>query len=471
MRSRQTLNLSLLTLALFCSGLQAQGKPPALPDAPAAKNPLAGAQAGKGTGKDAPTPAPSATGNPHLLTRQEAERIALANNPAIHISQLLAKVQHQVVRERRADALPDLTGNLTVVGAKEDSRFSSGSLTSSALFNHAGEGVELRQLITDFGRTSNLIASAKLQEKSRVANAVASRDDIVLATDQVFYQTIEAQATLKVAIQTVEARQTLTDQVSALAASKLRSTLDLSFAQVNLSQAQLLQLDAQDNLGSAKAALSDVLGFDTPMDYELVDDSDNLPPLSPDSDGLIVQAIANRPDLQSLIYSEQAAQKFSKAQHRQLFPTLSALGVVGQTPIGSPQYFTTDWYGAVGANLSIPIFNGFRFTAQASEAALEAREASEQTRALRDQVVRDVRIAWLNANTALQRVTVTAQLLTESSTALDLASTRYKFGLSSIVELSQAQLQETEAAISNARARAQYNMTIAALNFQIGVQP
>ncbi len=461
------MNLSLLTVALFCSGLHAHASPSALPDAPPAKNPPA-QTTGPAASQTTPTPS---TGNSQLLTRQQAEQIALTNNPAIHISQLLAKVQHQFVRERRADELPNFTGNLTVVGANSGSRRSTGSLDASRLLNHAGEGVALRQLITDFGRTANLIASAKLQEKARLADAEASREEIVLATDQVFYQTLEAQATLKVAMQTVAARQTLTDQVSALAASKLRSDLDLSFAQVNLSQAQLLQLDAQDNLDSAKAALSAVLGFDTQMDYELIDDSIALPPLPPDSGALIAQAIANRPDLQSLNYSERAEQKFSKAQHEQLLPTITALGEVGQTPIGSPQFFTSNWYGAVGANLSIPIFDGFRFRAQAAEAKLQAQAASEQTRALRDQVVRDVRIAWLNANTSLQRVTVTAALLQESNTALDLASTRYKFGLSSIVELSQAQLQQTEAAISNASARAQYDLTISALNFQIGVHP
>lgn len=467
MRSRRTINVSLLTVALFCSGLHAHSIPSVLPNAPSAKTPPAQTS---GPAPSQPTSS-SSTGNPQLLTRQQAEQIALTNNPAVHISQLLAKVQHQFVRERRADELPTFNGNATVVGANNASRISSGSLAASRLLNHAGEGVELRQLVTDFGRTANLIASAKLQEKARLADAEASREEIVLATDQVFYQTLEAQATLKVAMQTVAARQTLTDQVSALAASKLRSDLDLSFAQVNLSQAQLLQLDAQDNLDSAKAAFSAVLGFDKQMDYELVDDSNPLPPLPPDFGALIAQAMANRPDLQSLTYSERAAQKFSKAQRDQLLPTISALGEVGQTPYGTPQYFISTWYGAVGANLSIPIFDGFRFRAQAAESKLQAQAASEQTRALRDQVARDVRIAWLNANTSLQRVTVTAALLKESNTALDLASTRYKFGLSSIVELSQAQLQQTEAAISNARAREQYDLTIAALNFQIGLHP
>jgi outer membrane protein len=207
------------------------------------------------------------------------------------------------------------------------------------------------------------------------------------------------------------------------------------------------------------------------MNFQLVDDVGPLPSLPPDPETLIAEAIQNRPDLQSLKFSEQAAQKFSNAQHEQLLPTISALGVVGGTPVGSPEFFTTTWYGAVGGNVSIPIFNGFRLTAQASEAALEAQSASEQTRALRNQVVSDVRAAWLNANTAMQRVTVTTELLKQANTALDLAKTRYDLGLSSIVELSQAELQQTEAAIGNANARSQYNFAISTIRFQTGVQP
>ena len=414
----------------------------------------------------------SSANGPALLTRQQAEQIALANNPRIHISQLLAKVQHQVVRERRADELPNLNGELTVVGANEASRISSGSLTASRLLQHAGMGVQLSQLITDFGHTRNLVASAKLQEKASLADAEASREDIVLATDQVFFATLEAQATLRVAQQTVAARQSLADQVSALTAAKLKSDLDLSFVQVNLSQAKLLQLDAQNNLDAAKAALSEVLGYDKQTDYQLVEDNAGvLPVLPPDPLPLITTALDNRPDLQSLHFSEQAAQKFSRAQHEQLLPTISALGVVGATPIGSSQYFTSNWYGAVGANMNVPIFNGFRYHSQAAEAALQSQAASERTRALRDQVVRDVRTAWLNANTALQRVTVTGELLKQANLALDLAQTRYQLGLSSIVELSQAQLQQTQAAIGNANARSQYGFAIADLQFQMGVRP
>jgi outer membrane protein len=82
-----------------------------------------------------------------------------------------------------------------------------------------------------------------------------------------------------------------------------------------------------------------------------------------------------------------------------------------------------------------------------------------------------VKTAWLAANTARQRMSVTAELLKQASTALDLAQTRYQLGLSSIVELSQAQLQQTQAQIDEANARFEYEADLAALRFQSGSQP
>jgi outer membrane protein len=97
--------------------------------------------------------------------------------------------------------------------------------------------------------------------------------------------------------------------------------------------------------------------------------------------------------------------------------------------------------------------------------------SDEQSRVLVDRIARDVRTAWLAVNTAQQRMTVTAEFLKEANTALDLADTRYRLGLSSIVELSQAQLQQTQAQIADANARFEYEADLAALRFQTGSQP
>jgi outer membrane protein len=233
----------------------------------------------------------------------------------------------------------------------------------------------------------------------------------------------------------------------------------------------LLALDAQNNADSTMAALDAVLGLDHQVTFELIDDGPGILQPPPDVDQLIQESLKQRPDLQATQYSEQAAVKFSRAERDQLFPSIATSGTVGTVPIRPDQYYLTNWWGAIGVNINIPIFNGFRYTAQAKEASLRAQAASEQTRDLRDRIVRDVKTAWLAANTSYQKVSVTEELLQEADLGLRLAKTRYEMGLSSIVELSQAEYQETDAAIGNANAQYQYRMALATLNYQVGSVP
>jgi outer membrane protein len=78
-------------------------------------------------------------------------------------------------------------------------------------------------------------------------------------------------------------------------------------------------------------------------------------------------------------------------------------------------------------------------------------------------------VAFLNASTAWQRLSVTAELLNQASLSRDLAQSRYDLGLSSIVELSQAQLNLTSAQIANAQSRFDYALQRAVLDYQAGV--
>ena len=398
------------------------------------------------------------------LTRLQAEEMAIKNNPRISVSRLLALAQHQVVRESRAAELPTATGSITAMDANDGSRVSAGSLTASRLFEHAAAGGGATQLITDFGRTRNLVASSKLQEKAQNANVLATTEDIVAATDQAFYNALQAQALLRVAGQNVETRQTTETQVNQMTKNNLKSTLDLSFADVNLSQAKLLLLDARNNDDSTMAALDAVLGLDRRVVYQLEDDTTPLQPPPQDAEPLIQLALRQRPDLQALNYDQQAAVKFSHAQRDQMFPTISAAGTAGSVPIRPGEYYTSNWWGGIGVNMNIPIFNGFLYEAEAKEAAIRAQASSERSRDLRDQIVRDVRTSWLAATTAFQRVSVTAELLQQANRAFTLAQTRYQLGLSSIVELSQAQFQQTDAAIGSANAQYQYRLALATLN-------
>jgi outer membrane protein len=405
------------------------------------------------------------------LTQSDAEMLAIKNNPRVSVARLFALAQHQVVREARSAQLPTGEASITAEEAEDASRISAGTLTASRLFTHAGGGGSFTQLITDFGRTHNLVATSKLQEKAQDANALATAEDIVLAADQAFFNALQAQALLKVADQNVSTRMTTQTQVNQMTNNKLKSTLDLSFANVTLSQARVLQLDARNNADSTMAALDAVLGLDRQVTYDLIEDNSPLTAPPTDPDQLLQLALKQRPDLQALSYSQQAAVKFSHAERDQKLPTISAAGTAGSVPIRPAQYYLSNWWGGIGVNMNIPIFNGFLYSAQAKEASIRAEAASEQSRDLRDRIVRDVRTAWLAATTAYQRVAVTEELLKEANLALSLAQTRYQLGLSSIVELSQAQYQQTDAAIGNTDARYQYRLALATLNYQTGAKP
>jgi outer membrane protein len=434
----------------------------ALPSAPAPNINLSSQASASG---------PASSGSQMSLTRVQAEQTALRNNPRVTVSQLLALAQHQVVREAGSAELPTANGAITAEKTLEASRISAGSLTASRLFTHAGAGGNFTQLITDFGRTHNLVLTRKLEEKAANASALATREEIVLAADQAFFDALTAQAVLQVARQTVKARQATQTQVNQMAQNKLKSTLDLSFANVNLSQSQLLQLDAQNNSDATMAALDAVLGLDHEVTYQLIDDSTQNSAPPPAFEPLIQTALAQRPDLQSLSFGEQSAQKFARAQWDQRLPSITAAGTVGTVPIRVDQYYTNNWWGGIGVNMNIPIFNGFLYSAEAKEAKYRAQADAERTRDLRDQIVRDVRTAWLQAGTAYQRIGVTAELLKQANMALQLAQTRYQLGLSSIVELSQAQLQQTSAAIDNTNAQYEYRLALATLDYQVGTTP
>ena len=393
------------------------------------------------------------------------------HNPRLTVSRLLALAQEQVVRETRAAELPLVNGNLTGEEARNGSRFGYGSLSSTRLINHAGGGIIFSQLLTDFGRTHNLVASSKLQAAAERSNEAATRNQILLVTDQAFFHVLQSQALLHVAQQTVAARQTVQAQIGGLARNNLRSTLDASFADANVSEAQLLLLDAQSDVAAAAAALDETLGLDHAQDFTLMDDAGAPEPPPPDLAVLTEMALKQRPDLQALAETADAQRKLSRAQEQQKLPTLTALGTVGGDPVRSGQYFLSSWDGGISGNLSIPIFNGFLFSAQSQEASLRAQSTDAEALALRDSIVRDVHSAWLAANTAFARINVSAQLLTQASAALKLAQTRYTLGLASIAELSEAELAQTRANIGFTNAGYAYRSALAALRFQTAGQP
>jgi len=399
------------------------------------------------------------------LTLQEAENIAIQNHPRIQAAQDLALAAKQQVREVQSNYYPLAYGSLTGVEAERNSRIAAGVLNNPIIYDRYANGITVGQLVTDFGRTHELVKSSNLHAQAQEENVVTSRAGVILAVDQAYFAVLKAQSVLQVAQETVKDRQLVADQISVMAQNQLKSDLDVSFANVNLSQARLLLIQAQNDLQLSFAQLSTALGYSDQRTFTLVEEPLLASPL-PDLSQSIARASQNRPELISQRLDVNSANSYATAERDLFFPTLSGVGTAGLTPYR--QDTLASRYAAAGFNVNIPIFNGHLFGARESEAKYRAQAEQQYLRDLQDRIVRDVRAAWLNANSSLERLSVTKELLTQATHALNLAQARYNLGLSSIVELSQAQLNLTQAQIANASATYDYQSQLAALNYAIG---
>ncbi|MCC6395092.1 MAG: TolC family protein [Bryobacterales bacterium] len=408
--------------------------------------------------------------NPPRLTLRQAQAMAVKNHPRIAAAQNRVNFANQQIVINRAAYYPTITGDVTGSQGNNLSRIGAGELSASRLFNRFGQGVIIEQLITDSGRTSNLVASSRLTAQAEAQTSEATRFDVLLRVNRSYFDVLRAQATVKVAEQTVAARQLLSDQVTELARHNLKSQLDVSFAAVNVSEAKLLLLRAQDSVHEALAELNRALGSDQVVDYQLAEEP--LPPAPPSTAGeLVAQAFGNRPEISGLKYSRDAAYRFYNAEKDLSRPTVSAVAVGGflpfiNTPAASP---VPSEYEGIGANVSIPLFNGHLFSARREAAFQRAKEADQRLRDVQQGIARDVRVAWAGANDAYQRIDVTAQFLRQASLGLDLAQGRYNIGLGTIVELTQAQLSLTQAEIENLSAKYDYQTQYSLLQYTLGM--
>jgi len=403
------------------------------------------------------------------LTLQQAEQLAIQNHPQIQAATALASAAQAQRREVRASYYPAATGYISGAEANDTNRIGAGVLNDPRIFPKFAQGFQINQLLTDFGRTHQLVKSATLHAQAQEENVVTSRADVLLQVDRTYYAVLRAQALLRVAQQTVGERQLVSNQVTQMAANQLKSQLDVSFANVDLAQAQLLLIQAQNNLQTSYAELTRALGFADQRTYQLMEPG---PPAGPPTDltALIQQAIMNRPELVSGRLEISSAQSFVTAERNLWFPSITAVGAAGLIPL---HVMTTsagldDQYAAAGFNMTIPIFNGHLFGALRNEAFARFTAQQQNNRDLLDRIVRDVNQAWNDANSGYQRLSVVQQLAEQATLALNLAQARYQLGLSSIVELTQSQLNLTQAQIEQVNATYDYQTQLSVLKFSIG---
>ncbi|MGH9744214.1 MAG: TolC family protein, partial [Candidatus Acidiferrum sp.] len=157
------------------------------------------------------------------LTLNQAEHLAIQNHPLIQAASNLASAAKAQVTEARSAYYPTVYGSLTGVDAENESRIAAGGLNNPIIYDRYANGVTVSQLLTDFGRTHELVKSSDLHAQAQQENVVSTRAEVLLQVDQSYFAALKAQSVLAVAQETVKARQLVSDQVTELAKNKIRS--------------------------------------------------------------------------------------------------------------------------------------------------------------------------------------------------------------------------------------------------------
>lgn len=405
------------------------------------------------------------TAQQQSLTLDQCEQIAIRNHPRIAAASLSALASASAVDQVRAAYFPTAAANFTSAGADKGTVIAAGALPTSSLSSRAASGISVNQMILDFGRTAQLVETSRLRAAAQEQSTLATKADILLDVDRNFFATLAAQNVLTELTATVDARRVMLRQIRALAESSLKSTLDVSFAEVALAESELALSQADNQAKASHARLSASLGYADNASFDLVE-SNRLPLLESSIEEYVGRALKDRPDLAATQLHQSAAEHFANAEARLRYPTVSMMGVAGVLPVHPGSLSGT--YAGAGLNISLPFLNGGLFAARRAEAEYRSQAAAKNVDDLKLQINAAVRVAWLDATNAYSRLAVAAQLVTYASTALRLARTRYDIGLGSIVELTQAQTAETSARITSVNARYEYLMRLSQLTYATG---
>jgi outer membrane protein TolC len=415
-----------------------------------------------------------------VIDLRTAESIAERRAPAITAALLKSRAAEEVAKQVRGSLFPQITGEVALVGNRNDisemfggnrvtnldTRIgASGSLSSPNILGRQATGVLFSQLLTDFGRTSSLFSAARMDKLSEEHRAKAVRQQVLLWVDEAYFRVLQAEALIRVNKQTIANRKLVVERARALVANQLKSELDASLAQSSVLESQLLLVQSENKRAAAFAELSAALGCRTPLNFSIKDETTTVftPGKLPD---LISAALQNRPEITALRYKADSAKKIASAERSARYPKISMLGAFGQNSAGDERMRGT--YGAAGVVVDVPLFSGGKISARAQEARLRAQAEEKALEEVEERIVKEVSLAWGNVNSLQKKIEVAQSFLTNADLSWQLAKARYENGLASLMELSQTELSRSQAEFEYTASLYELQIAVRQLKFQSG---
>ena len=433
----------------------------------AAVPPLARAQSAMpdaGTAAAPASPGPPAAGPsdaPRVLHLDQAIQAALQNQPQLVQARASAAAAEGRVIQARSPLLPQITGQASFVRSHRQvptATTGTGSqlvcLSSTCnTWNFGGTG---SQTLWD-PQSWAAWESEQRSAESLNATATATLNNVILNVRTYYFLARATRDLVSVAEQTLTNQLTHQEQVAGFVRVGTRPEIDLALARLNVANARVQLINAQNADRIAKAQLNQAMGLPQGTDYQVA--GDELPPVDVEDHplpSLFDEALASRPEIASFEYARQAQGKALDSARWGWSPTIGLGGSYAMTGPDPGALYNT-W--SFGLTLTWPLLQGGLTTGRIREAEENLKASTAALTGEQLQVRFDVEQAEATLLGNKESVVAARDAVDNAKEQLRLAEGRYQAGVGTIIELSDAQVQLTNAAAQ--LVQAQYNLSTA----------
>lgn len=396
------------------------------------------------------------------MTLDKCIELALGNNPQINAAFHDILASDARIKQVWSNYFPQVSWQTGYTRIKQLQL--SDALGRNLTFNYYILGqVTLQQMLYDFGVTQNQATIKRLDYEAYKTTLGATINEVIYQTKDAYYNLLYAFENKRVAEDTVNKFEMFYNQAKAFYEIGMNPKVDVTIAEVNLSNAKLQLIQADNAVNLAVARLNNVMGVPF-IDKYNVQERLKYQPVDITFNKSIEIARDARPELKLAELKVESANQTLKLVKKSYFPTLS---VEGQLQIGGKSWTNNYGYN-LGGYLNFPTINGMLIKNEIQEARYLYDKEIANAKNTQNQIYLEIQNAYLLLEEKKNQMPVAMLGVKQAKENYELSYGRYRVGEANPTELKDAQINYQQAQLSYYNALYQYNSAKASLEKAIG---
>ena len=396
------------------------------------------------------------------MTLARCIEIALGNNPQINSAFHDILASDARIKQVWSNFFPQFTWQTGYTRMRQLQL--SDALRENLVYNYYLLGqITLQEMLYDFGITQNQATLRRLDYEAYKTTLSATINNIIYQTKDAYYNLLFAFESRKVAQDTVNKFEMFYNQAKAFYEIGMNPKVDVTIAEVNLSNAKLQLIQADHAVNLAVARLNNIMGVPFIDQYNVVERL-KYEPTDISFQKSIEIARDARPELKLAELKVESAKQTVKLVKKSYFPTLS---IEGQAQVGGRHWTSNHGYN-FGGYLNFPTINGMLIKNEIKEARYLYDKELANAKNTQNQIYLEIQNAYLTLEEKKNQLPVAMLNVKQAKENYELSYGRYRVGEASPTELKDAQIAYQQAQLNYYSSLYQYNSAKAELEMAIG---